>query len=38
MVPIEMKYHDPVNYVGDMLTFAFRKISVERVGKGNGCH
>ncbi len=25
-----MKYHDLVNYVGDMLAFAFRKISVER--------
>jgi hypothetical protein len=29
MAPIEMKSHDPVNYVGDMLAFAFRTISVE---------
>jgi len=29
MAPIEMKAHDPVNYVGDMLAFVFRTISVE---------
>jgi len=29
MPPIEMKAHDPVNYVGDMLAFMFRTTSVE---------
>lgn len=29
MSPIEMKAHDPVNYVGDMLAFVFRTMSVE---------
>ena len=29
MPPIEMKAHDPVNYVGDMLAFVFRTMSVE---------
>jgi hypothetical protein len=29
MHPIEMKAHDPVNYVGDMLAFLFRAMSVE---------
>lgn len=29
MAPIEMKAHDPVNYVGDMLAFVFRTVSVE---------
>mmetsp|Transcript_8424 Transcript_8424/g.10653 ORF Transcript_8424/g.10653 Transcript_8424/m.10653 type:complete len:875 (+) Transcript_8424:213-2837(+) len=29
MAPIEMKAHDPVNYVGDMLAFLFRTVSVE---------
>ena len=29
MPPIEMKAHDPVNYVGDMLAFVFRVMSVE---------
>jgi len=29
MTPIEMKAHDPVNYVGDMLAFIFRAFSVE---------
>jgi len=29
MPPIEMKAHDPVNYVGDMLAFVFRAMSVE---------
>jgi len=29
MAPIEMKAHDPVNYVGDMLAFVFRTMSVE---------
>jgi hypothetical protein len=29
MSPIEMKAHDPVNYVGDMLAFVFRTLSVE---------
>jgi len=27
--PIEMKAHDPVNYVGDMLAFVFRSLSIE---------
>ena len=27
--PIEMKAHDPVNYVGDMLAFCFQSCSVE---------
>jgi hypothetical protein len=35
MPPIEMKAHDPVNYVGDMLAFVFRVMSVEsEVAKG----
>jgi len=29
MPPIEMKAHDPVNYVGDMLAFLFRSFSME---------
>ena len=29
MPPIEMKVHDPVNHVGDMLAFVFRTASVE---------
>ena len=29
MTPIEVKAHDPVNYVGDMLAFIFRAFSVE---------
>jgi hypothetical protein len=29
MAPMEMKAHDPVNYVGDMLAFVFRTLSVE---------
>lgn len=29
MPPIEMKAHDPVNYVGDMLAFVFRAVSLE---------
>ena len=33
--PIEMKAHDPVNYVGDMLAFCFQSCSVEAdVAKG----
>lgn len=27
--PMEMKAHDPVNYVGDMLAFVFRSLSTE---------
>mmetsp|Transcript_23235 Transcript_23235/g.56046 ORF Transcript_23235/g.56046 Transcript_23235/m.56046 type:complete len:883 (+) Transcript_23235:32-2680(+) len=29
MAPLEMKAHDPVGYVGDMLAFAFRAFRVE---------
>ena len=29
ITPIEMKAHDPVNYIGDMLAFIFRSFSVE---------
>jgi len=29
MAPIEMKAHDPINYVGDMLAFVFRALNVE---------
>ena len=29
MAPLEMKAHDPVSYVGDMLAFAFRAFRVE---------
>ena len=29
MAPLEMKAHDPVGYVGDMLAFAFRSFRVE---------
>jgi hypothetical protein len=29
MAPLEMKAHDPVGYVGDMLAFAFRTFRVE---------
>jgi conserved oligomeric Golgi complex subunit 6 len=33
--PIEMKAHDPINYVGDMLAFCFQSCSVEAdVAKG----
>jgi len=31
MAAMEMKAHDPVNYVGDMLAFVFRTLSVESV-------